>query len=105
MEVSGQLHAPAALPLGKEPPVSIGQEAGWVSKAGLDDMEKRKFLALPGPKLRTLGHPAGSQSIYRLCHPSSLDGRIKLKLISKKQNVRVWTRFIWLRIGTSGMFL
>jgi hypothetical protein len=26
--VSGQLHAPAALPPGKEPPVSIGQEVG-----------------------------------------------------------------------------
>jgi hypothetical protein len=28
-EVSGQLHAPAALPPGKEPPLSIGQKAGW----------------------------------------------------------------------------
>jgi len=28
MKVSGQLHAPAALPPGKEPLVSIGQEAG-----------------------------------------------------------------------------
>jgi hypothetical protein len=30
MGVSGQRHAPAALlPPGKEPPVPIGQEAGW----------------------------------------------------------------------------
>jgi hypothetical protein len=30
MGVSSQHHAPAALyPLGKEPPVPIGQEAGW----------------------------------------------------------------------------
>jgi len=29
MEVSGQLHAPAALSPGKEPLVSIVQEAGW----------------------------------------------------------------------------
>jgi hypothetical protein len=29
MEVSGQLHVPAALPLGKEPTVPTGQEAGW----------------------------------------------------------------------------
>jgi hypothetical protein len=29
MEVSGQLHVPAALPPGKEPPVSTGYEAGW----------------------------------------------------------------------------
>jgi hypothetical protein len=27
--VSGQLHAPAALPPGKVPPVSIGYKAGW----------------------------------------------------------------------------
>jgi hypothetical protein len=30
MGVSGQYHAPAALyPRGKDPPVPIGQEAGW----------------------------------------------------------------------------
>jgi hypothetical protein len=29
MGVSGQLHAPAALPPGEKPPVPIGQEAGW----------------------------------------------------------------------------
>jgi hypothetical protein len=29
MEVSGQLHAPAALPPGKEPLISIGWEAEW----------------------------------------------------------------------------
>jgi hypothetical protein len=31
-EVSGQLHAPASLPPGKEPPVHIGKEAGWTSE-------------------------------------------------------------------------
>jgi hypothetical protein len=29
MEVSGQFHVPAASPPRKEPPVPIGQEAGW----------------------------------------------------------------------------
>jgi hypothetical protein len=29
MEVSDWLHDPAALPQGKEPPVPIGQDAGW----------------------------------------------------------------------------
>jgi hypothetical protein len=29
MEVIGQLHAPAALPPGKKPPVPVGLEAGW----------------------------------------------------------------------------
>jgi hypothetical protein len=29
MELSSQLHAPAALPSGKEPPIPIGQETVW----------------------------------------------------------------------------
>jgi hypothetical protein len=29
MEVNGQLHAPAALPAGKESLVPTGKEAGW----------------------------------------------------------------------------
>jgi hypothetical protein len=34
---------------------------GWVEpRAGLDDMEKRKFLTLLGLKLRPIGHPAHS---------------------------------------------
>jgi hypothetical protein len=32
LEVSGQLHALATLPPGKEPPVLLGQEAGWTLK-------------------------------------------------------------------------
>jgi hypothetical protein len=34
---------------------------GWVDpRAGLDDVEKRKFLTLPGLELRPLGRPARS---------------------------------------------
>jgi hypothetical protein len=33
------------------------------------------------------------------------DGRIILKRISKRQGVRMWTGFIWLRIGTCGGIL
>jgi hypothetical protein len=34
---------------------------GWVDpKAGLEDVEKRKFLTLPGLELRPLGRPARS---------------------------------------------
>jgi hypothetical protein len=40
---------------------------GWVDpRAGLDDLEKRKFLILPGLELRPLGRPTSSQSLYRL---------------------------------------
>jgi hypothetical protein len=34
--------------------------------AALDDMEKRKFLTLPGLELRLLGRPAHKQLVYRL---------------------------------------
>jgi hypothetical protein len=44
----------------------------WVGPtAGLDDMEKLKFLALPGLELRPLGHRARIQSLYQLRYPSS----------------------------------
>jgi hypothetical protein len=63
--VSGQLNAPAALRLG------IG---GWVDpRAGLDDMEKREFLTLPGLELLPLGRPDRSQLLHRLRYASSLD--------------------------------
>jgi hypothetical protein len=55
-------------PRGKNPDTyCIG---GWAGpRAGLNDMEKWKFLTLPGLELRPLGRPASSQSLYwhRLC--------------------------------------
>jgi hypothetical protein len=58
--VSGQLHGPATLPPGK------GPGTHWIGgrvdpRAGLDDVEKRKFLTLPGLELRLLVRPARSQ--------------------------------------------
>jgi hypothetical protein len=45
---------------------------GWVGpRAGLDDVEKRKFLTLPGFELHLLGLPARSQSLSRLRYPGS----------------------------------
>jgi hypothetical protein len=35
-------------------------------RAGLDDVEKRKFLTLPGLELRPFGPSIRSQSLYRL---------------------------------------
>jgi hypothetical protein len=40
--------------------------------AGFDDMEKRKFLTLPGLEILPLWRPARSQSLYRLRYPGSL---------------------------------
>jgi hypothetical protein len=43
-------------------------------RAGWDDMERRRFLTLPGLELQPLGRPARSQSLYRLPYPGSSDG-------------------------------
>jgi hypothetical protein len=49
-------------------------------RAGPDDVEKRKFLTLPGLELRPLGRPARSQSLYRLRYPGSSKEREMVKL-------------------------
>jgi hypothetical protein len=39
---------------------------GWVGRRdGLDNVEKRKFLTLPGLKLRSLGRPAHNLSVRK----------------------------------------
>jgi hypothetical protein len=60
----------------------------WVDpRAGMDNLEKRKFLALSGLELRTLNPQAHSQSLYRLHHPGSLmetvvsDGKCQIFLL------------------------
>jgi hypothetical protein len=45
---------------------------GWVGpRAGLDDVEKIKFLTLQRLELRPLGRPFRNQSLYRLRYPGS----------------------------------
>jgi hypothetical protein len=45
----------------------------WVDqRAGVDDVERRKFLPPLGLNLRPLGRPAHSQSLYRLRYISSM---------------------------------
>jgi hypothetical protein len=61
---------------------------GWVDpRAGMDDLEKWKFFTLPGLKLRTLGRPARSQSLYRLRYPSSLVCLEGLRETKKKRKL------------------
>jgi hypothetical protein len=50
--------------------------------AGNDDVEKRKFLTLPGLQLLPLYRPARSQSLYRLSYRGSLR-----KIILKKKTI------------------
>jgi hypothetical protein len=67
---SGQLHTPAALPPGEEPPVPIGWEAGWTS-GPVWTWRRKKFLTLPTFELRPLGRRSRSQSLNRLRYPGS----------------------------------
>jgi hypothetical protein len=41
--------------------------------AGVNDVETRKFFALPGLEIRPLGRAARSQSLYGLRYPGSSD--------------------------------
>jgi hypothetical protein len=59
---------PGRFTLGESAPGTHWIE-GWVGpRTALDDVEKRKFLTLPGLALQPLGRPARSQSLYRLKH-------------------------------------
>jgi hypothetical protein len=63
--------SPGRFTLEKEP-TGIHWIAGWVDpRDGLEDMEKRKFFALSGLELRSLGRPARCQSLYRLSYPGT----------------------------------
>jgi hypothetical protein len=70
---------PGCFTPGKEPPDThcVG---GWVDpKAGLENMEKCKFLTVPGLELRPFSCPAYSQSLYHLCYPRSIMYRYNCK--------------------------
>jgi hypothetical protein len=47
MEVSGQINAQAALLPGKEPPVPIGQDAGWIPTLKINH-RRRTSREVPG---------------------------------------------------------
>jgi hypothetical protein len=42
-------------------------------RTGLNEVERRKLLPLPGLELSLLGRPARSQSLYRLHYPCSIN--------------------------------
>jgi hypothetical protein len=72
--MSGQLHAPAALP-------PLDRRLGGPQSRSGRCGEKRKFLTLPGLELRPLSRPARSRSLWRLSYPGSKEtSRIILKL-------------------------
>jgi hypothetical protein len=65
-EVSGQRHASAALyPRGKDPPVPIGQEAGWAPEpVYTQTLDEKSCLPPPGIEPQSPGRPVRSQTLY-----------------------------------------
>jgi hypothetical protein len=56
---------------------------------GLDDVERRQFLILPGLELWPLGRPARSQSLYRLSYPGSCTALRENTFLIKRSEVYV----------------
>jgi hypothetical protein len=92
LEVSGQLHAPIALPPGKELWYPLDRRLDG-SQSWSGRREKRNFLTLPGLELRPLDRPACSQSLYRLHYPGC---RIKPLLILPSNNPLCPDYFVWM---------
>jgi hypothetical protein len=62
----------------------------WVDpRVSLDNVEKRRFLTLPGLELRPLGRPSRSQSLYRLSYPGSFTNAVSLSKGAR------YTHWIW----------
>jgi hypothetical protein len=63
---------PCRFTFGERPTCTHWIECWADPRVGLDDLEKRTFLTLPGLELRPLRRPARSQSLCWLRHPRSL---------------------------------
>jgi hypothetical protein len=69
MEVSGKLHAAAALPPGKSPQYSLDKrQGGPQSRSGRGDEEKNSQHPAEN---RTPDRPVRNQSLYQLSYPGS----------------------------------
>jgi hypothetical protein len=101
MEVSGKLHAPAALPLGKEPPVSIGWKDGLAPEP-FWTVSKRK---IPIPRRESKpDHPIVQPVASRYTEwvlPGPIITTAFIKIIQNRlvvQRVPIWFKmYIWLR--------
>jgi hypothetical protein len=72
--VSGQLHAPAALPPGKSPRYPFYRRLGGPQSRSGRYGEVHIFYPTGTRTPASPARPAGSQSLYRLSYPGSLTG-------------------------------
>jgi hypothetical protein len=70
--VSGQLHAPAALPPGKSPRYSFYRRLGGPQSRSGRYGEVKTFYPTGTRTPAPPGRPARSQSLYRLSYPGSI---------------------------------
>jgi hypothetical protein len=69
---------------------------GWVDvRTDLDDLEKIKFLALPGLELRPLYRPARSLSLYRRSYPGSEETEVLGEILPQCHIVHNKSYIIW----------
>jgi hypothetical protein len=83
LQVSGQLHGPAALSPGKDPRYPL-------CKRLPDDTENWKFLTPQGLEICMSGRPARSQSLYRLPTEHSLLHFREFCVLCSSRCVKTW---------------
>jgi hypothetical protein len=82
MKMSGKLHAPAALSLGEEPPITISSDTGWTSEP-VWTLWSGEISCLC--RESNLGRPAGSSTLYLQSYSGS-NKQLNQKLC--KQRIR-----------------
>jgi hypothetical protein len=83
----------------------INSIGGWIGPiAGLGDLEKRKFLTLPGFELRPLRRPARSQSLHRLRYPGSIVAEYRTKIKSVRPIKPVWRKLAF-RVWATSVYI
>jgi hypothetical protein len=83
----------------------LPRKGGWVGpRTGLDDVEKIKFLTIPGLELRPLQRPTRSQSLYRLLYPQVIREK-KSASYSGKYETFIFNIFTFKQIAFGNKFL
>jgi hypothetical protein len=71
-------------------------------KAGLDNLEERKFLILPGLELQLFSRPTRSQSLYRLRYHDELKRYTSRLKQSQEKEAGISNQVVCTGITTSG---